>query len=277
VKIDRAKIFAAVKVLRNGHPFTLAEVRVLDAAIDEAFRTGASVTIDGAVDDHPLNTNPVVVHETGVREKQTGLRFAQGFFDALRTNKMLGPSLSTDEVDGCSAITSACGAANWPISWTAYALATAYHETAHTMQPIKEYGGEAYFTRRYGIEGQRPDKAKELGNTEPGDGCRFCGRGFVQITGRRNYMKAGQALGIDLVGNPDLALQPDVAADIMVKGMEGAWFTGKSLANYLPRVGYAGVGPFKNARRIINGTDKDELIAGYALDFQKALGAGQWG
>jgi len=268
VKLDRKPIFAAVKVLRNGQPFTLAEVRVLDAAIDEAFRAGASVTIDPPADGAPKEEAP---------GKTTGLRFAQGFFDTLRTNKMLGPSLSTDEVDGCSAITSACGAANWPISWTAYALATAYLETAHTMQPIMEYGGKAYFHRMYDIEGSRPAKARELGNTSPGDGCKYCGRGYVQLTGKANYARAGRALGIDLVNNPDLAMQADVAADIMTRGMEEGWFTGKRCSDYLPKVGYAGSGPFKNARRIINGTDRADDVASYALEFQKALGAGQWG
>jgi putative chitinase len=55
------------------------------------------------------------------------------FYDAVRRG-LLGPTLSPDEVSGCAAILSAMAAA--PLAWTAYALATAYHETAHTMQPI---------------------------------------------------------------------------------------------------------------------------------------------
>lgn len=51
----------------------------------------------------------------------------------------------------------------------------------------------------------------DLGNTQPGDGPRFKGRGFVQVTGRGNYLRAGAALGIDLVDNPDLAARPDIA------------------------------------------------------------------
>ncbi len=69
------------------------------------------------------------------------------FFAALRGG-LLGPTLDQGEIDGCNAILDACD--DWPVDWQAYALATAYHETAHTMKPIHEYGGEAYFNRRYG-------------------------------------------------------------------------------------------------------------------------------
>ena len=196
------------------------------------------------------------------------------FFDALRASKALGPTLSESEVNGCEAILAACK--GWPASWTAYALATAVVETAGTMQPIKEIGGAAYFRRMYDIEGNRPAKARELGNLTPGDGARYAGRGYVQLTGRRNYGKAAAALGHPLVANPDLAMRPDIAAQIMVQGMEGGWFTGKSLATYLPASGPATLAQFKEARRIINGQDRATEIAGYALEFQKALKAGGW-
>lgn len=107
--------------------------------------------------------------------------------------------------------------------------------------PIREYGGAAYFKRMYDIEGDRPDKARELGNLEPGDGMRYCGRGFIQITGRANYRKYGHILGIDLEGNPDLALQPAVAADILalyfrdhhidVEAEHGNWAKVRKLVN----------------------------------------------
>jgi len=56
-----------------------------------------------------------------------------------------------------------------------------------------------------------------LGNTQPGDGARFKGRGFVQLTGRANYEKYGKALGIDLPGNADLANSPEVAALLLAR------------------------------------------------------------
>lgn len=195
-----------------------------------------------------------------------------GFFDSLRTSKALGPTLTTEEVSGCEAICAAC--AGLPVSWAAYALATAVVETAGTMQPIKERGGNAYFTRLYDVQGERPDLARKMGNTEPGDGARYCGRGYVQLTWKTNYAKAGLKLGQPLVDNPDLALRPDIAAAIMRQGMQAGWFTGKSLETYLPAV--ADIHQFTNARRIINGQDRAVEIAGYALEMQRALKQGGW-
>jgi predicted chitinase len=76
--------------------------------------------------------------------------------------------------------------------------------------PIPEYAsGKAYEWRL------------DLGNTEPGDGVRFKGRGFIQITGRANYRAYGRALGLDLIGNPDLALDPENAAKILASYFRG--------------------------------------------------------
>lgn len=206
----------------------------------------------------------------------TGLTKPAAFFDWLRANDMLGPVLTKDEVEGLNVITSAAGLAGWPIAWTAYALATAYHETAHTMQPVKEFGGEDYFRRRYDISGRNPDLAMRLGNTQIGDGPKYAGRGYVQLTGRANYQRAQIELGQKLVDLPDLAMNDAVAASIMVKGMSEGWFTGRSLKTYLPSKSPGARGQFIEARRIINGTDRAQDIAGYALEFQEALRAGGW-
>jgi predicted chitinase len=160
-------------------------------------------------------------------------------------------------------------------SWVAYALATAWHETAATMQPIKEYGSDAYFNARYGPEGKKPQIAHALGNTIKGDGSRFAGRGYVQLTGRRNYERAGATVGCDLIGDPDLAMRADIAAEIMRAGMIEGWFTGRKFASALPEA-VASREQFCDARRIINGTDKADKIAGYARTFQTALIAGDW-
>jgi hypothetical protein len=127
------------------------------------------------------------------------------------------------------------------------------------MQPITEYGGRSYFDR---YEGRR-----DLGNTVAGDGYKFRGRGYVQLTGRRNYTLAGGKLGVDLVASPDRALEPTLAAAIMFLGMSEGWFTGKELGDYINAAG----ADYLNARRIINGTDRALLIAGYAEAFHKAL------
>ena len=194
------------------------------------------------------------------------------FFAAVRQG-ILGPTLSPEEVSGCEAIMDAM--AGLPRSWCAYALATAYHETAHTMQPISEFGGPAYFTRMYDITGQRPTMARKHGNTEPGDGPRYRGRGYVQLTWKVNYAKAGAKLGVDLVGHPEIAMRPDIAAKIMRDGMVEGWFTGKALRHYLEGP-FATLAQYQSARRIINGTDKSALIAGYAMQFESALAKGGW-
>ncbi|MDP9412773.1 MAG: hypothetical protein M3Q08_01500 [Pseudomonadota bacterium] len=197
------------------------------------------------------------------------------FFQSLRKG-ILRPTLSKQEVDGCNAILAAIGADGWPGSWAAYALATAYHETAHTLQPIKEYGGPKYFFRMYDPAGARPHVAKRLGNTQRGDGARYCGRGYVQLTGRANYRKAGEKIGEDLEGAPDLALRADIAAKVMVAGMREGWFTAKTCSACMPADAYGDKSCFTKARTMINGRDCAPLIAGYALQFQEALRAGRW-
>lgn len=168
--------------------------------------------------------------------------------------KAVTGGLTQGQVDGFNSILKAIP--EWPVSWAAYALATAYHETAATMQPIAEYGrGKG---RKYGAPGRNKGQVAY-------------GRGYVQLTWDDNYERADREIGAagKLVENYDLALQPDTAADIMREGMSEGWFTGKALKDYLP-------GDYVNARRIINGTDKAQTIAGYAVKFEKALTDGGW-
>lgn len=201
------------------------------------------------------------------------------FYDFLRGNKLLGPKISKPEFEGCDAILTACVRARWPISYTAYALATAYLETAATMQPIKEMGGNAYFTRMYDINGARPKKARELGNLTPGDGAKYAGRGYPQLTGKSNYAKLTKRLrelgiignDIDLVANPDLAMRPDIASAIMIVGMEEGLFTTRKLADDLPENGPATLPQFVASRDIINGRDRQDDVADYAFQFQTGL------
>jgi hypothetical protein len=127
------------------------------------------------------------------------------------------------------------------------------------MQPIHERGQVSYFDKYE----PGTDKGRDLGNTIKGDGYRFRGRGFVQLTGRRNYAKAGSALGIDLVAKPDDALVPEIAARIIIRGMMEGWFTAKKLGSQ----------SYEEMRRIVNGTDKAAQIAGYAAKFEAALAA----
>lgn len=198
------------------------------------------------------------------------------FYDFLRSNKMLGPKITAQEFEGCDLIIGACARDGWGISWIAYALATAFLETAGTMQPIKEHGGPTYFTKMYDIRGDRPAKARELGNTNPGDGAKYAGRGFVQITGKTNYAKASVKLRemgiiVDLVGSPDRAMEPAIAAAILVSGMREGWFTGRDIDDDLPATGPAALAQFAASRDVINGRDKQDTIAACAMDFQTGL------
>jgi putative chitinase len=138
------------------------------------------------------------------------------------------------------------------IRWLAYCLATAKLETAHTMQPVEEAGkGRG---KKYGVK-TGPHKLI------------YYGRGHVQLTWERNYRTAGRAVGVDLVKEPEKALDPAISAHIMYEGMMQGWFTGKKLSDYIG----ATKCDFVGARRIVNGTDKAKMIAGYAKAFLDAL------
>jgi len=147
----------------------------------------------------------------------------------------------------------------------AYCLATFKWETAHTMKPIDERGGPKYFNSRYGPQTK---VGKMLGNTKAGDGALFHGRGYVQLTGRRNYSKAKALTGVDLLSEPDRAKSPELAYQIAVQGMKDGWFTGKKLGQFIKD----GQSPdYENARTIINGHDKAANIADIARRFNEVL------
>lgn len=122
--------------------------------------------------------------------------------------------------------------ANWPLVTQAFtaldlrdvhvdiaAIATIGAES-YVFAPEKEQGSDAYFRRMYEFD-------RGLGNVEPGDGVKYCGRGFIPLVGRAEYARFGKLAGVDLVQNPDLALEPGVAArilayDFMLKGVPKA-------------------------------------------------------
>lgn len=155
----------------------------------------------------------------------------------------------------------------------AYGLATALHET-DGFATMEEYAsGGAYDTR------------VDLGNTPEvdGDGALYKGRGYVQITGRANYRKAsgwlrtayGYGVGADLVAKPERASEPILAALVMWHGLLTGGFTGKGLLDYIGS-GHSGsmLLQWRDARRVVNGTDRAEMIARYADKIYDALPSG---
>ena len=93
-------------------------------------------------------------------------------------------------------------------------LAQCAHESAN-FSSMEEHGDSNYFAKKYDPK-YAPKTARILGNTQVGDGERYKGRGFIQLTGRDNYTRAGKALNLPLADNPALAARPDVAAVIAV-------------------------------------------------------------
>lgn len=195
----------------------------------------------------------------------------RAFFSAIRAELFEG-GLKPGQVYNIETLLDAIIAAEWPITHAAYALATAHHESAR-FTTLKEMGGTEYFHRMYDMAGNRPKVAATLGNTQRGDGARFFGRGFVQLTGRTNYRKAGKHVGIDLEKDPDRAAEPTLAARILIWGMETGAYTGKANRDYLNKTPPDYIG----ARRIINGTDKALTIASYARAFERALKTAGYG
>ena len=173
------------------------------------------------------------------------------FFNIVRRQLHQG-KLNQEQVDGYEAILNELDCYNLSTQEKAYMLATAYHETKYTMQPVRE----AYWMS----EAWRKKNLRYYPHY---------GRGYVQLTWPFNYERADRELGLNgaLVANLDLAMQPDIAAKIMIYGMREGWFTKFKLSDYIKK----GKADYAGARRIINGTDDARLIAGYAETFEKAL------
>jgi len=143
-------------------------------------------------------------------------------------------------------------------------LATAYHETGGTLQPVEEAGrgrGKPYGQKRK-LDGSiysLPDKL-------------YYGRGDVQLTWYENYERMGRLLGIPLLEQPELALDAEISARIMIEGMTRGLshrgdFTGLALEDFFNNVWDDAV----QARRVINGLDEASRIAGYYRLFLNAL------
>lgn len=197
-------------------------------------------------------------------------------FNWAYLRRKLTNSFSQSQVDGFNRIMAACNRAQLSPQHAAYILATSWHETAHTMQAVAEYGkgrklryGKWYTNskgHKYGIrQGNRLKPTYYLESDYP---YLYYGRGHVQLTWLDNYIKLGLILGVDLANDPELALDPDISADILVVGSMQGLFTGKSIPNYIK---FGTYDEFVLARYVINGKDKRHLIAGYAKTIMTAM------
>ena len=191
------------------------------------------------------------------------------FFDGFRVQ--FGP-LNQGQVDGAQAILAAAVTRATP-NQLAYLLATAWHETAETLQPVREAlaGSDEEAIRRLDrawARGQLPQVKRPYWRRDR-DGKAWFGRGYVQLTHRQNYAKAGELIGVDLIAAPERALEPALAAAILVRGALEGIFTGRPLGQYVD----VGASDYRTARRVINGLDRADLIAGYARRFERIVTA----
>jgi hypothetical protein len=141
------------------------------------------------------------------------------------------------------------------IPQTAYVLATVHHESKMGQWMLDHTSGWAYEGRHH------------LGNIEAGDGPRYRGRGHVQIVGRRAYTRWEKHLGLPLTAEPDLVLQPPVAAEIAVQGMKWGHFTGHRLAEFVND----GETDYVGARRVVTSDDRATAVASKARKYEAAL------
>lgn len=177
----------------------------------------------------------------------------------LISEKLFQNKIKGSQIDGINTLIGAGSSLSKEA--VAYVLATAYHETAFTMQPIEEYGkgrGRKY-GRKVRVDGSPYTTPDHL----------YYGRGYTQTTWIDNYEKltAHNNRGWDFVNNPDLLLQPEPSAWASVYAMTVGLYTGRKLSQYF---GPAGNDPV-NARKIINGLDRAQDIAGYYGVFLEAF------
>ncbi|NTJ41699.1 hypothetical protein G6L28_03670 [Agrobacterium larrymoorei] len=196
----------------------------------------------------------------------------QRFFSAVR-KKPFGGRMSEGQVQGAELVldTYFKRVAERDLRHLAYMLATSYHETAATMQPVRETLAPSDEAAIRILD--RAFAAGRLGQVKApywrrdGEGKSWLGRGLVQLTHRRNYEAMSLLAGVDLVARPERAMEAETSATILIEGMLKGSFTGRRLSNYFSETREDWTG----ARAIINGRDRAGLIADHAQAFLAAL------
>lgn len=196
----------------------------------------------------------------------------KAFFDAVR-GTLYGGRLASAQVAGLAALLDRFERGEVEDRcFLAYMLATAHHETGGRLQPVRETfaatdaAAIARLDRAFAA-GRLPQVSAPYWRRDAA-GKSWLGRGLVQITHRRNYARLAELTGIDLVGRPELAMEMAVSVEILFTGMLRGAFTGRRLADHFSGTRADWVG----ARRIINGLDRAEKVAGYGRAFFAALG-----
>jgi putative chitinase len=190
------------------------------------------------------------------------------FFAACRVT-VFGGRMSRSQTDGVNDLLDVWDRAGFTDPrWLAYILGGVFHEVGGLMVPVREgfaktdAGARAAVAQLYASGGISWDYAL------PVNGVSYYGRGRIQNTHHANYEKLEKRFGHPFVSNPDLLLDSKIDAEVTIHGhVEGIW-TGKKLADYFSDAAEDWV----NARRIVNGLDKAEKIAGHAKAFYAALG-----
>jgi len=153
----------------------------------------------------------------------------------------------------------------------AYVLATAKHETGARMTPVRETfaktDDDAIRILDASYRAGRLKWVKSRYWIKDKDGKSWLGRGYPQVTHKANYEKAKKETGIDFIKDPNLMLDSDNAIEVMIRGMKEGWFTGKKLSDFIDLKH----SDFAGARQIINGTERREIVANYAREYDAAL------
>lgn len=197
-------------------------------------------------------------------------------FFAYARRAPFGGRLSQGQIDGMNALFRCWDSHKIPAPdnrHLAYILASVFHETGGRMVPVRETFASTDAGAIAALD--KAWKAGKLGQVSKpywrkgANGKAYFGRGDIQLTHEENYKTLGERIDIDLVGNPSLALDLDISAEIAIVGMLEGLFTGKKLTDYFNLKKDDPVG----ARAVVNGRDKAKLIAGYYKSFLDALEA----